>query len=249
MERWSHKHNIDNANKNSNSSTFVPLPPIAPRPPSVPHLRYYNDITNHKARVEEILHKRGPRPVIRPNNKQQIPDKSFRVQPILGKRTTWSVPDYENDEREDSKRPNYHAIDICGSGFDGLATTIETHINEGQIQNAINQVNTCINQREPTAKDKSHQKAIMTLKNFLRQLKWYDDNPVSFNDIINDGGFIVRYNEYIGELSDIQIIPRRNLTFTTKSFSAGKYKKTYRKRRNKKGVKCSRKQKHKLFKT
>lgn len=241
MKRWSHK-------LNSNSSTFVPPPPIAPRPPSVPHPRYYKtDSMKHKERVEEILHKRGPRPVIKPNN-YIILDKSFRVQPILGKRTTWSVPDYENDEREDSKRPNYHAIDICGSGFDGLATTIETHLNEGQIQNAINQVNTCINQREPTAKDKSHQKAIMTLKNFLQQLKWYDDNPDSFNDIINHGGFIVRYNEYIGELADIQIIPRRNLTFITKRFSAGKYKKTYRKRKNKKDIKRSRKRKHKSFK-
>lgn len=235
MERWSHK-------PISNRSTFVPPPPIAPRPPSVPHPRYNN--MNHTALVEKILHKRGPRPVIILNDIQPTPDKSFSVQSSLGKRTTWNVPDYDNDEREDSKRPNYHTIDICGSGFDGLATTIETYLNEGQIQKAINQVNTCINQREPTAKDKSHQKAIKTLKNFLSHLEWYDNNPYSFNDIINHGGFIVRYNEYIGELADIQIIPRRNLTFITKSFSAGKYKKTYRKRRNKRGVKRSRKRKN-----
>jgi hypothetical protein len=246
MERWSHKLNSNSVKKISNNSTFIPPPPIGPRPPSVPHPRYHmSDIMKHKALVEEILHKRGPRPVIKPINNQPIPDKSLRVQPILGKRTTWSVPDYENDEREDIKRPNYHAMEICGSGFDGLATTIETHLNEGQIQKAVNQVNTCINEREPTAKDKSHQKAINTLKNFLQQLKWYDNNLDSFNDIINHGGFIVRYNEYIGELAEFHIIPRKNYTFITQRFSGGKYKKTYRKRKNKKSIKRSRKRKNK----
>ena len=241
MKPYSHK-------PTNNSVTFVPPPP------SVPHPRYNTtgvsqyDIMTHNALIEQVLPKRGPRPVIKPNTSVSIPNEIFKVQPSLGKRKTWAVPDNESSITPDDKRPQYHAINICGSGFDGLATTIETYLNEGKLQEAIHQINTCIREREPKAKDKSHQNAIRTLHELLHQLNLYNNEPDTYNNIAEHGGFIVRYNEYIGELSQFHVIPRRNLTFITQRLSGGKYKKTHRKRKCIRTVKRYLKRKHKRIK-
>jgi hypothetical protein len=215
---------------------------FVPRPPTTPHPRYHmsgvsnSDIKKHNAIIDELLRKRGPRPDIIPSNTPPIPDKSFRVQPSIGNRTNWNVSDYEKDERPPEKRPRYHADNICGSGFDGLATTIEIKLNEGRIEEAIHQLNNCIEQRKITTRDKSHQNVILILDNLLEQVKNYED-PDVLKDVIDHGGFIVRYNEYIGRLAEFVVEQRRNLSFIPQRFSAGKYKKTYRKRKNKKSIK------------
>ena len=256
---YSHKSTKPYSHKSTTipKNIFVPSPHSNPRPPTTSHPRYhitevyndevYNDevsndevsndeIIKHNADVEDRLKKHGPRPYVIPNNTPSIPDKSFKVQPSIGNRTNWNVLDYEKDERPSEKRPRYHADNICGSGFDGLATTIEIKLNEGKIGEAINQLNTCIKERRLTTRDKSHQNVILILENFLKKVKNYED-PVLLNNVINHGGFIVRYNEYIGRLAEFDVIQRRKISFTRERFSAGKYKKTYRKRRNKRSIK------------
>jgi hypothetical protein len=217
---------------------FVPPPPSTPRPPTTPHPRHMSSVSNeeinkHNDVVNKRLRKRGSRPDIIPNTTISIPDKSFRVQPSIGSRTNWNVSDYEKDERPSEKRPPYHADNICGSGFDGLATTIEIKLNEGRIEEAIHQLNNCIEQRKRTTRDKSHQNVILILDNLLKQVKKYED-PDLLKNVIDHGGFIVRYNEYIGRLAEFVVEQRRKIMFE-KHFSAGKYKKKQ----------CSRKRKHK----
>ena len=245
LNPYSHKSTKPYSHKSTTitKNIFVPSQHSNPRPPTTSHPRYHvtevsnDEIIKHNAVVEDRLKKRGPRPDVIPNNIPSIPDKSFRVQPSIGNRTNWNVSDYEKDERPSEKRPRYHADNICGSGFDGLATTIEIKLNEGKIGEAINQLNTCIKERRLTTRDKSHQNVILILENFLKKVKKYDEDPDLLNNVINHGGFIVRYNEYIGRLAEFDVIQRRKILFTHQRFSAGKYKKTYRKRRNKRTIK------------
>jgi len=233
-------NNIPYSHKSTTTSKrkFVPPPPSTPRPPTTPHPRHMSSVSNeeinkHNDVVNKRLRKRGSRPYIIPNTTISIPDKSFRVQPSIGSRTNWNVSDYEKDERPSEKRPPYHADNICGSGFDGLATTIEIKLNEGRIEEAIHQLNNCIEQRKRTTRDKSHQNVILILDNLLEQVKKYED-PDLLKDVIDHGGFIVRYNEYIGRLAEFVVEQRRKIMFE-KHFSAGKYKKKQ----------CSHKRKHK----
>jgi hypothetical protein len=224
-----------------------PRPPSMPRPPSTPHPRYQmtgvsdNNITKHQALVNKLLPKRGPRPDIIPDNTPPIPNKIYKTTKTIGKRTTWNVWDNEDDVRPSKKRPDYHDDKICGSGFDGLATTIEYKLNNRQINEAIDQLNDCIAQRNVTTWDKTHKNVILILENLLRQVKNYED-PDILNDVINNGGFIVRYYEHIGMLSFFVVEERRYLSFIPQRLSGGKYKKTYKKRNNK--TKYSRKRKY-----
>lgn len=221
---------------------FVPPPPTTPHPRHMTSVSY-EDINKHNDLVNKRLPKRGSRPDIIPNTTLSIPDKSFRVQPSIGSRTNWNVSDYEKDERPSEKRPPYHADNICGSGFDGLATTIEIKLNGGRIEDAIHQLNNCIEQRKRTTRDKSHQNVILILENLLKQVKKYE-NPDLLNDVIDHGGFIVRYNEYIGRLAEFVVEQRRKIMFE-KHFSAGKYIKKQRSRKRKHKRSVSRKRKHK----
>jgi hypothetical protein len=70
----------------------------------------------------------------------------------------------------------------------------------------------------------------------LEQVKKYEDLDL-LKDVIDHGGFIVRYNEYIGRLAEFVVEQRRKIMFE-KHFSAGKYiKKQYsRKRKHKRCV-------------
>lgn len=238
---YSHKSTTTSKRK-LDDYIFVPPPPTTPHPRHMTSASY-EVINKHNDLVNKRLPKRGPRPDIIPNTTISIPDKSFKVQPSIGSRTNWNVSDYEKDERPSGKRPPYHADNICGSGFDGLATTIEIKLNEGRIEDAIHQLNNCIEQRKRMIRDKSHQNVILILDNLLKQVKKYDD-PDLLKDVRDHGGFIVRYNEYIGRLAEFVVEQRRKIMFE-KHFSAGKYIKKQRSRKRKHKRSVSRKRKHK----
>jgi hypothetical protein len=224
-------------------SLTIPRPPSTPPPLTIP----LDDIQTHQKQVNERMSTRlsrlGYRPDIRYNNTtlQRNPEFS-NITFAIGKRATWAVRDFENREYG---QPAYHDDNICGSGNDGLASTIQTQLNAGQLVEAINQIKRCISGREVTAVDRTHKNLIPIYKDFLEQLQLYmgvGGPNEEYQDVLRNGGFIVKFYHYTNP-SVFIVSQARNLTYidenleevlTKRSRKGGgsrKYKRTKNKRR------------------
>ena len=91
----------------------------------------------------------------------------------------------ESNEYEAS----YHANDKCGSNFYGLATTLQGHINSGNINKAIEQVKRCIKIRKRYTRvlgsDKLHEEMIDVLSTLLSDLKMIQHEPDLSNVMVH----------------------------------------------------------------
>jgi hypothetical protein len=88
-----------------------------------------------------------------------------------------SIPSTQRTEDAEFES-KYHANDVCGSNFHGLATTIQRLIQEGRLNEAIEQVRRCIEARKAEQRrkgfDSGHNEAIQSLKLFLIELQTLD---------------------------------------------------------------------------
>jgi hypothetical protein len=110
-------------------------------------------------------------------------------------------------------QPSYHQLDICGSNFHGLATTLEKYAKTDNLGLGLQQIDKCIQARlnemqKRSYPDRSHNMAIESLRDLQRKYLYvnenyyyfgnslpsiiirYDDNTLKF--IINIGGKIIR---------------------------------------------------------
>ena len=182
-------------------------------------------------------------------------DSSFITRYDDTKRRTNAVKGFE-DKEDDYE--TYHADDICGSGFDGLATTIEIKLNSGELVEAINQVATCISERlsKKTFEelDTGHQEVIICLQQFLNDLRVYLNAEGLPNDNYNYNlryGFIVRFYDPREKPRKLgfYIINRKDLNINLGG--SGKRKRTIRKHRKHKkifGKRARTKKRNKAFK-
>ena len=99
----------------------------------------------------------------------------------------------------------YHADHICGSNYDGIATTIQSLVNAANLRDAINQVTRCLHERVDVGRryggiDRRHQHSINILYNFLLKLQTFQFNfdTTYFSKYENA---IVRWNPGIQEIT------------------------------------------------
>jgi len=208
----------------------TPRPPTGPRPPTIPRPPTgprpvtdfetlndnvsYSDIMAHNALVNQRLPPRKPRPQIPIDNKKRPIDSTFsNISYAPGKRATWSVKFFEDREYE---QPFYHEDKICGSGNDGLAGTIQQLINEGNLDDAIHQLELCIKARGETALDTTHKNIIPIYSDFLQELKHYKEDDELYQDVLRNGGFVVKFHNYTNP-GYFTISQSRNLTYIDKN--------------------------------
>lgn len=96
---------------------------------------------------------------------------------------------------------SYHADDICGSSFHGLATSIELKLKNYDYQSARKQVLICINARKYEMSqrrypDPAHNRAIVVMEDLLRKINNLILNINTLNKYLPTA--IVRYNEQKG---------------------------------------------------
>lgn len=215
------------------NNNHKPPPPTKPRPPSgpPPSQRLPPPLPSgpppltirqtHQVRVNNELLNRldrlGSRPDIEPDDKKRQRDPEFsNVSYATGKRATWAVPDFENRQYG---QPGYHDDEICGSGNDGLAHTINKKLNKGQLVGAIEQIKRCIRGREVTAIDSSHKNTIPLLIEFLEQLEIYmgpNGPKEEYHDVLRNGKFVVQY-EHHTHIPSFKVYQYRNMTDVDKN--------------------------------
>jgi hypothetical protein len=104
-----------------------------------------------------------------------------------------------------TSQPSYHAVDICGSSFHGLATTIQDKIQKGEIEQARQQLLKCILQRKTEMRkrinpDPAHNHAIEVVRNLLEKVVSLKSQPHYLDNLkntlirFNDGTFEVTIN-------------------------------------------------------
>ena len=98
-------------------------------------------------------------------------------------------------------QPYYHAADICGSSFHGLATTVEQELKNYDFYAARDQIVRCIEARKEEMRkrsnpDPAHNYAIKTMITFLNKI----DNLISNVKTLWSQlpATLVRYNEQKG---------------------------------------------------
>jgi len=230
----------------SYSHKYLPPPPKAPRPPNGPPPPRppsgpspSSIFREHQNRVNELLPPRGPRPDIPYDDKQRPSNTFFSNTSYATGRATQAVGDFE---KRNYGQPNYHDDEICGSGNDGLAGSIQQKLNEGLLLRAINQLERCIKARQETAVDTSHKNLIPILTEFLEQLRPYVTRGIPnkyYYDVLRDGGFVVKFYHRTNPAVFI-VSQARNLTYidenldetlrkkSRKDGGSKKHKKTYR---------------------
>jgi len=134
----------------------------------------------------------------------------------------------------------YHDLDICGSSFHGLATTVENQLKNGDFHKAQDQVNRCIKARQNEMikrknPDPAHNIAIQTLRSFLHKI----NNLMSqlkdqWGNLPNT---LVRYNDRTGfkiTINDKVFGGKKRIhkTKSKKNNSMGKRKTIKRKHKN-----------------
>lgn len=98
-------------------------------------------------------------------------------------------------------QPYYHAADICGSSFHGLATTVEQQLKNYDFYAARDQVVRCIEARQAEMRkraypDPAHNYAIKTMISFLNKIDNLIDNVKTLWSQLP--ATLVRYNEQKG---------------------------------------------------
>jgi Mycoplasma protein of unknown function, DUF285 len=75
----------------------------------------------------------------------------------------------------------YHSMDICGSNFETLSEIITYKLNNGQINEALEQIQKCINYRRTASNklmsDLSHEEAILFLEELIQKIVTYLLDP------------------------------------------------------------------------
>lgn len=98
-------------------------------------------------------------------------------------------------------QPYYHADDICGSSFHGLATTVEQQLKNYKFYEARDQIVRCIDARKAEMRkrsypDPAHNNAIKILISFLKKIDNLIANVANFSSQLP--ATLVRYNEGTG---------------------------------------------------
>ena len=196
-------------------------PPSQRVPPPLPSGPPLTIRQTHQVRVNNELLNRldrlGSRPDIESDDKKRPRDPEFsNVSYATGKRATWAVPDFENRQYG---QPGYHDDEICGSGNDGLAHTINKKLNKGQLVGAIEQIKRCIRGRTVTAVDSTHKNTIPLLIEFLEQLEIYmgpNGPKEEYHDVLRNGRFVVQYEHYT-HIPGFKVYQYRNMTAIDKN--------------------------------
>lgn len=101
----------------------------------------------------------------------------------------------ERLEHRNTAQPKYHADDVCGSSFHGLAYSLQIYAQENNVNEGLEQIKRCIDARQQEMRsraypDPSHNEAIRILTRLYllyTTLRQYDENylgrtVVSFDD-------------------------------------------------------------------
>jgi len=136
-------------------------------------------------------------------------------------------------------QPEYHALDICGSSFHGLATTVEHQLKNREFIKAEDQVNKCIKARQNEMlkrknPDPAHNNAIQILRSFLYKIHNLMLQPKEW---VNLPYTLVRYNDRTGfkiTINDKVFGGKKRIhkTKSKKNNSMGKRKTIKRKHKN-----------------
>jgi hypothetical protein len=101
-------------------------------------------------------------------------------------------------ESRDTYQPSYHADHICGSSFHGLAYTVQEQLQRRDVNSAMSQVKSCIEQRQQQMRnrqfpDPEHNGAIQILIAFYQKLQIININFYNYANYLHLA--LVRYND------------------------------------------------------
>lgn len=190
------------------------------------HIPRYSHIANSK------VFKSTPTPI-------HIPFKSHSS--LINRNTTRknnkSGIRYIQELEHKEYQPAYHDSKICGSSLHGLATIIQRVLTREGREQAVAQLDRCINARLKDMKEKhnggdaAHLFIIDRLKIFKNQVNAYDTNVK------------IRTIKYDDETYTFNIIPEIPHMLYIPDKLGGKYKKTHRKNRKNKRTRKIKKRK------
>lgn len=94
-------------------------------------------------------------------------------------------------------QPSYHQLDVCGSNFYGLATTLEKYAKTDNLGLGLEQIDKCIEARlkemqKRSYPDRAHNIAIESLRDLRRKYLYINKNYYYFSSSLPS--IIIRYD-------------------------------------------------------
>jgi hypothetical protein len=97
-----------------------------------------------------------------------------------------------------TQQPSYHNLDVCGSNFHGLATTLEKYAKTNNLGLGLEQLDKCIEARlnemsKRSYPDRAHNIAIESLRDLKRKYLNLNENYYYYGSSLPST--IIRYND------------------------------------------------------